>query len=259
MVRRFAALFDAHVGFESKGGHKKPLHDPRALDVAMQFLEDFKPHDVILGGDILDCGAISHHNKGKARKTEGFRLLSDAKECRRLVIDPIEKLVPRGGTLVYLTGNHEDWIEDLLDEQPALEGMVNIQDLLGLGDKWQVVEQGRGVTYNKLYFCHGDTVKGGEHVAKNAVISYERNIRFGHHHTYQVYTKTSPVDAEVAKTGVAVPCLCSKDVGYMERIPNKWVQGFEWGYIEEGGAFEDHIAVIIRGRTVVSGHVYEGR
>lgn len=259
MIRRFAALFDAHVGWESKGGHKKPLHDPKALDVTMQFLADFKPHDVILGGDILDCGAISHHNKGKARKTEGFRLLADAAECRRLILDPIESLLPRDGRRVYLVGNHEDWIEDLLDEQPGLEDVVSVQKLLGLGPKWEVVEQGRGIQYHKLYFVHGDTVKGGEHVAKNAVQNYERNIRFGHHHTLQKYTKTSPIDAEVAKTGMAIPCLCQKDVGYMERIPNKWVQGFEWGYVDDqGGPFEDNVAVIIRGRAVIGGKLYTG-
>lgn len=260
MVRRFAALYDTHVGYETVGGHKKPLHDPKALDIVMQFLGDFKPHDVILGGDNLDCGAIArHHNKGKPRKTEGFRLLRDAEECQRLVVKPIEAMLPKDGRRVYIKGNHEDWIEDLLDMDPALEGLIDLRKMLDLGSKWEVIEQGRGVQYHKLYFLHGDTIKGGEHVAKSGVVNYERNVRFGHHHTYQVYTKTSPIDAEVAKTGVAVPCLCSKDVGYMERLPNRWVQGFTYGWIDEdSGAFSDQVAVIIRGKAVINGKIYQG-
>jgi hypothetical protein len=251
---------DTHWGYESKGGHKKPLHDPKALSCMLQFAADFKPHDVILGGDILDCGPIArHHNKGKPRKTEGFRLLRDAEECRENIINPLQSLVPRDGQLSYIVGNHEDWIEDLLDEDPALEGLVNIRKLLNLGTRWNVIEQGRGIQYHKLYFLHGDTIKGGEHCAKAGVLNYERNVRFGHFHTLQQYTKTSPIDAEVAKTGVAIPCLCSKDVGYMERIPNKWVQGFEWGYVDDGGGpFEDHVAIIIRGNAVINGKLYRG-
>lgn len=259
MIKRFAALYDAHIGYESVGGHKKPLHDPRALSIALQFLEDFKPHDLILGGDILDCGAIAyHHNKGKPRKTEGFRLQRDAEECRNLLLNPLEKLLPSSGAKIYLTGNHESWIDDMLDSDPALEGLISVQTLLNL-KKWTLIEQGRGYQYHKLYFLHGDTVKGGENCAKKAVLDYERNVRFGHYHTMQTFTKTSPVDAEVAKTGVAVPCLCSKDVGYMERIPNRWVQGFLYGWIdEESGVFSDQVAVIIRGKAIINGKVYAG-
>jgi hypothetical protein len=91
------------------------------------------------------------------------------------------------------------------------------------------------------------------------VTNYERNIRFGHFHTAQLFTKTSPLDAEVAKTGMAVPCLCSKDVGYMERIPNKWVQGFSYGTVDTAtGVFEDNVAVIIRGRAIIAGKSYRG-
>lgn len=258
MIRRFMFVTDTHWGYETVGGHKRPLHDPRAVNVMLQFAEQFKPHDLILGGDILDCGVISHHNKGRVRKTEGFRLLRDAEQCHTNIIQPLEQLLPREGVKAFIIGNHCDWIQDLLDEQPGLEGLVDVRTLLKLG-KWGVIEQGHGFQYHKLYFLHGDTIKGGEHVAKSGVVNYERNIRFGHHHTFQTYTKTSPIDAEVAKTGVAVPCLCSKDVGYMERIPNRWVQGFLYGWVdEESGVFSDQVAVIIRGKAVINGKLYTG-
>lgn len=255
-VRRFAAVFDIHWGYETKGGHKRPLHDPKAWATTLKFLQDFKPQDFFFGGDILDCGAIArHHNKGKPRKTEGFRLLRDAEECRQEVIGPVEELLPRDGEKVYLVGNHEDWIEDLLDEDPALEGLVSIKSLLKL-EKWEVIPQGGWKHYHKLCFLHGDTVTGGEHVAKSGVINYEKNVRFGHHHTYQAYTKTSPLDVKLPKTGIAVPCLCSKDLGYMERRPNRWVQGFLWGNSVKNGPFSDHVAVIINGCLVANGKVY---
>lgn len=254
--RRFAAVFDLHRGNENVGGHKKPLHDPRAWETTLKFLSDFKPQDFFFGGDILDCGVISHHNKGKIRKTEEDRLMRDAEECRREVIRPIEALLPKDGQKVYIVGNHEDWLDDFVDEHPALEGLMDISTLLKL-DKWKVIPNGRGVDYGRLHFLHGDTVGGGDACAKNGVVNYERNVRFGHHHTYQVYTKTSPIDRELPHTGIAVPCLCSKDVGYMGRKPHKWVQGFEWGYMADKGPFSDNIAVIINGGVFINGKKYQ--
>lgn len=256
-IRRFAAVWDTHYGYETVGGHKKPFHDLKAWGAVMAFLADFKPQDFFFGGDILDCGAISHHNHGQPRKTEGFRLLRDAEECVAAMIKPVEALLPRDGRRSFLEGNHEAWIEQLLDRDPALEGLVDIRKLLAL-DRWDVVPQGGGVSYGKLYLLHGDTVTGGEHCAKKAVLDYERNVRFGHHHTYQTFTKTSPIDTKLPKTGIAVPCLCTKDVGYNRRRPNRWVQGLLWGYMTEHGPFADYVSVIVNGTMIANGKVYKG-
>ena len=257
MIERFIATFDFHFGWERKGGHKVPLHDPKAWAAVMAFAADFKPHTWIHGGDMLDCGAISHHHKGKPGQTEGLRLLADANDGRKVFIEPVEKIVGRNGKLIYIVGNHEDWLTDLTDEMPALEGIVDIGTLLHL-DKWKIIPQGGLFKLGRLCFVHGDTVKGGEHVAKAAVINYEESIRFGHHHTFQTYTKTSPIQNKLAKTGVAVPCLCSKDPKYSEGAPNRWVQGFLYGYIHDGGFYHDYVAVIIDGQTTIHGKVYSG-
>src|SRR5688572_23047963 len=138
-MQKFIALYDLHWGYERKGGHKVPLHDQKALNVALEFAKDFKPDHVILGGDILDCGSISHHNHGKPGAVEGFRLLGDAKELRDALIAPMETLKPK--SLTYITGNHEDWLTDLVEQIPALEGIVDVGAVLKL-DKWKIIPQG---------------------------------------------------------------------------------------------------------------------
>lgn len=255
-MEKFVALFDAHVGYEKDGSkHRVALHDDKAISVAMQFISDFKPDHVVLGGDILDCGAVSHHVKGKAGKVEGLRLLSDAEECRSTIISPIESMVK--GRLIYHVGNHEDWLNDLTDEVPALEGICDIKSLLKL-KKWELVQQGGSSKLGKIHFVHGDTVKGGQYPANWAVSAYERNIRFGHHHTFQMATKTTPVDAN-GHTGIAVPCLCRKGPHYGESKPNKWMQGFLWGYVNgPDGCFNDYVTVIVNGKAIINGHCYKG-
>lgn len=256
-MERFVALFDSHWGFERNASrHKVALHDEKAISVAMQFIQDFKPDHVVLGGDILDCGAISHHRQGKSGQLEGLRLLADAKDCRETIIEPIEKLKPK--SLTYIIGNHEDWLNDVVDEMPALEGIVDIKALLRLNSKWKMIPQGEAHKLGKLTFIHGDQLKGGEHVAKYAVVAYERNVRFGHHHTFQVFAKTSAVDVN-GHTGVSVPCLCRKNPRYGEGAPNRWMQGFLWGYIGgPDGIFNDFVSVIVSGKALVNGKLYKG-
>lgn len=257
VMQKFIALYDLHWGYERRSGHRVALHDTKALSVALQFARDFKPDHVILGGDILDCGAVSHHNHGKPGAVEGLKLRADALELREALIKPLEGLRPR--SLTYMVGNHEDWLTDLELQVPALEGLIDLRSILALSAKWNVLPQGESHRLGKLVFIHGDQVKGGEHSAKWATAAFEANVRFGHHHTYQVYTKTSALDAN-GHTGVAVPCLCRKNPLYGEGSPNRWMQGFLWGYVGgPGGSFNDYVSIIINGVATINGKVYAAR
>ena len=256
-MEKFVALFDAHWGFERKNGHKRSLHDEKAISVAMQFIKDYKPDHIILGGDILDCGAISHHNHGKPGAVEGFRLVSDAKELRAAIIEPLERLKPK--SLTYIIGNHEDWLTDLEEQIPALEGIIDIRSVLSLGEQWTVIPQGGYHRLGKLVFVHGDTIKGGEHHAKWGAFAYEGNVRFGHFHTYQAYTKLSALEGN-GHTSIAVPCLCHKLPKYGNGAPNKWMQGFLYGAVNgPAGSFGDSVAIIVNGRAVINSKVYEAK
>lgn len=255
-MERFVGLWDLHYGYERKGGHKVPCHDQRALNVALEFMEDFKPHHTILGGDMLDCKSVSHHTKGKPGQVEGLRLLGDAQELRSSLITPVEQLTKE--RLVYHYGNHEKWLLDLVDEVPALEGVIEPENLLKLGKRWEVVEVGGVSRLGKLTFVHGDTIKGGQNPALVGVTNYERNLRFGHYHTFAVATKTTPVDAN-GHTGIAVPCLCRNGQRYGGGAPNKWVQGFLWGYVGcDDSTFNDYVTVIVNGRATINGRQYKG-
>lgn len=255
-MKKFIFATDFHYGFERRSGHKKPLHDEKAIAAMLKFAADFRPDVFILGGDVIDAGCISHHNSGKPGLTEGLRLIDDVAGAHKKIIQPIEELKP--SQMVYITGNHCAWLDQLTDVMPALQGIVNLKALLKL-DKWTVVPQGGVFNLGKLTFMHGDTVSGGEHIAKAAVINYERSVRFGHYHTFQTYTKNSPLDSKQAKTGIAVPCLCRKGPGYGKGKPNKWVNGFLWGYVAPDGSFNDYVSIIHEGRfTGPTGKVYKG-
>lgn len=249
---RYVFITDLHYGYERAGGKTLPLHDPRALDVTLQAVSDLHPDVIILGGDILDCGAIAHWNDGSPRSVEGLRLHRDMEECRERFIEPLEGIAK---TLVYIKGNHERFVEDLLDKHPGLEGALSIEKGLQLkAGGWRIVPVGGHYNLHKLVFVHGDQIRGTARPSKWAVEAYEKNIRFGHFHRYEATSKISALDNQ-SKTGISVPCLMKRSPAYQGGAPNRWQQGFLWGD-SHSNAFWDSVAIIVNGKVQVGETLY---
>lgn len=254
-MHKFIALFDLHYGKERKNGHVRNIHELGALEGVLKFAKDFKPQTVILGGDFMDCGPVSHHLDGKAGALEGLRLMRDYEGARKEVVLPLESLGAK--RLVYHIGNHEDWIGQLMERIPALEGMLDVQKGLQLGREWEVIPQGGVSRIGKLHFMHGDTIRSKANPAKVAVETYERSIRFGHFHKFSAFTKVSALDLRDVRTGVGVPGLCRRDPFYGKGAPNGHALGFLWGYVNEDGTFNDYVTFISKNRFIAEGKEYK--
>lgn len=229
----------------------------RAIAPIFQFMEDWQPSAFVFGGDQLDLGEISHWNKSRRLSMEGLRLIDTIQGFHREVMTEVEQRLPQDATKIFHLGNHEDWLLDLVEENPALEGIIDLDQQLHLtAQRWKMIPQGKVSRLGKLFFAHGDQIKGGEHVAKAAVTHFQRSIRFGHHHTYQAFTNTSALDARDVHTGVSVPCLCRRDLKYGEGKPNRWVNGFLWGTIFPDGSFTDQVTLIVDGKFSANGKTY---
>ena len=255
----FVALYDIHHGMEDRRGRKEAAHDAKLLDAVGQFVGDFKPKLVVLGGDNLNCAPVSHWLKDNKRAREGMRWAKELEAFDQEFFSPLNDALPRGTRKVWLDGNHEAWVEQLLDKRPELEGLLHHRDELSLARRgWEYYAQGDIVREGHLYFIHGDTVSGGEHVAKSAVLQYDVNIRFGHFHTFQTYTRVSAAQQRERKTGVSVPCLGRLNPSYLKDKPTKWIQGFQFGWINPNGTFADYTAIATDGRFTVNGKTYKG-
>jgi hypothetical protein len=240
----------------------------------LEFAKDFKPDVWIEGGDDLDCGPVSHWLKDKKRSTEGLRMRRDIDEYNAQVLQPIDEImgnrelpdwarrkrIVKGGRKKKLRGNHEAWIDQLVDREPGLEGLLDLPALLNFESRgWEYFDSGDVVDIGKISFTHGDTIPGGgENFAKAAVMAFGKSVRVGHHHTHQVFTKHSPVDATDVHSGVGVPALCHKAPSYGKKTPNKWALGFNYGYVFEDGTFNDYVPIISNGRVAINGKVYRG-
>jgi hypothetical protein len=121
-VKRFISLFDIHF----------PHVDWGTLRAALDFMSRERVDGIILGGDNLDCGPISRHNKNKPLHKPRGQMKKDLDGFNAKVLRPIEKLLPKGAARIWLTGNHEDWAEQLIEEMPELEGLLDFPVYLHL-------------------------------------------------------------------------------------------------------------------------------
>jgi len=227
------------------------IHVPYNIDLrgVIKFLADEKPDKLILGGDIMNVDSLSHWSLagGKRLTLEGKRF---QKECDVMgeLLDELREAVGEGCEIVYLEGNHEDWVNQYIEQHPEMEGIINIPLMLELEErniKWiPYKDKNNYYKVGKLYYTHGEYVNK-YHSAK-MLQAWNCNIRYGHLHTHQVATKTSKKSIGDTHKAISIPCLC-KDGDYLQGKSNSWMQGFHIAYIKPNGNFIEYVIPIIQG------------
>ena len=258
---RFVVGYDAHIGYDTSYGpsgrsRRVPSHDERALRVFLRFVRAFSPEVLVLGGDQLNLQGVSRHTSGKNLEREAHRLIEDYELLDRLLIRPIDDIGPR--YKFWHNGNHEDWLLEIINSNPALEGIIMPSEYLGLESRGWVVKGSDEVTrIGKVSIMHGSSRRSKRNPAREYVDIFRQNIRFGHYHTFQAESDIRPHDSRDYHTGVSVPCLCRRDLSYMRGLPTRSIQGFLAGEADpRTGIFNDFVLVINNHRLVWGGMVY---
>lgn len=259
MNTRFVALGDTHYGYERTGINNKlkPIHNQRCIDGVIEFCHDYQPDQLNFVGDGLDCSPISHWSRSKKRSMEGLRLLQDIEGFNKSIITPLDQALPPTCKKIFVEGNHEYWLRMVLEDYPALDGILDLEKFLKFGERgWAFLPMGSAIRMGKWFGIHGENLGNSEAIGKKAVNDYERSIRVWHNHTYQAYTKRTSVDLSEVKNGVSVPGLCDRAPGYGKKAPNRWAHGFCWGEVYGSGYFTDHVTVITEAGFKIFGKLY---
>lgn len=241
---KFVAIPDCHI----------PDHDQKALSVALQIHKWYQPDETIILGDFLGCDSISHWNRKKIQTREGLRLAKEFKVGND-ILDTLQEYSPK---ITYLEGNHEFWARDLIDEQPELEGLVDIAAGLKLDE--------RGIKYlpyntcyklGKLSFTHG--LYTCQHHAKKHVESFGCSIVYGHLHDVQMHIKVSPIDVDDKHLGLSLGCLAKKNPLFMRNRPSNWVHCVGIGTVRTDGTFNIDPVIISNGVATYAGRTFRAK
>lgn len=245
---KFIAWPDTHI----------PQEDKRAVSCALKILQWYQPHTVIVLGDFLDCAPVSHWLKDKNKTKEGLRLKDDFAAGNKLLDRITTSSVEH---LVYLEGNHEDWIYDAIDKNPELDGLINLEVGLKFDDRRKNIDlthlrYGKCWNLGKLWFTHG--IYTGINHARKHVESYGRSIVYGHLHDVQLHVKVSPIDIEDKHLGLSLGCLADKNPRFMENRPNNWVHCVGVGSVRSDGTFNIDPVMISNGIATYAGKTFHG-
>lgn len=240
---KIIALYDTHIGFDYKGNANHINLNP-----IFRFIRDFKPDQIILGGDMHDWTPASHWIANQSIQLDGQNIQRCFKELHQYLLSPLKCVMPKHTKIKYLIGNHEDWLEQTMLLNRNGLGYWRLEDNIDL-KKYNMNLFPFNYAYSpNKYFCYIHGVFTIQHHAKKTVETYRKSVFYGHVHDIQTYTAVSPIDVGDFYKGASVGCLCKLNPSYAHNKPNRWVNGFHFCHVDDKtGYFHDTQIVIVKG------------
>lgn len=251
-IRTAIAVYDLHY----------PQYHKPTFKAICEYLKENKPDVFIFGGDQFHFDCISHHTKATPIFRTRRSYINDIEGFDENILQVIEKLLPRGCEKVWIIGNHEDWEQDLINEQPELEDAIGHVRLMRLIERgWKVIPLGHCYRLGKLNVIHGETLTGignqaGMYPSRKAVELYAGNVLAGHTHAPQSFTKVSPVEHTNKWQGHIAPIAGNVNPSYLRNRPTAWLNGFVRIDVMENGQFNLYPIVVVGGQFAFGGKLY---
>ncbi len=230
--------------------------DPYALNCFLEVLFLSKPHILIIMGDFLDAGGISHW---PANSLEPQRFVPEGLQGRELIA-LIRMMLP-DTEIIYLEGNHEDWINQFLrhgtnpqlfDELYKLGLDITLSKILELEKhKVKLFHMNKLVRIGKLTVTHG--LYTGNNHAKKHLEGVKSSILYGHCHDTKAFIETSIEGPVVAQS---LGTLARLDPSFLRGLLNNWEHAFGDIYFFRDGSFSHTVPKIKDGKTVIDGKIY---
>lgn len=213
-LEKSVVIGDLHIPFESKPAVKKVL----------QFIQYFKPDNIFINGDIIDCLDISRFDKPLERHQN---LAEEIEEARYFLLQLRSIAIKSRIFLIF--GNHEFRLQSYLSrnarELYGLKGLT-LEEQLGCKeldiDVYNNNTKENYYQYGKLLIGHFNKVnKYSGMTAKNLLEDKGMSVIQGHTHRLgSSYKRT--YDGQ--KGGWEGGCLCDLNPQYVN-MPN-WQTGF---------------------------------
>ncbi len=253
-VKRYLAGFDLHY----------PKVDWPTFRAMLSFMEQNQIDGFIFGGDQLDNQEVSPYTKGLAKlRIEAGTLTENAKGFNDRCLTEIEKRLAKNADKIYIEGNHDDWITQMVNHQPELDGLQTYEYLDLAARGWKHIECGKHWKKGKLTVIHGDTLSGVGNQnpagpAKKALDAYAANVLFGHFHAPSMATKLLPFDDSEKWQAWVSPILGDTNPAYLRNKPTAWLTGFTVIEFMENGRFNVYLINVFDGEFAFGGKVYRG-
>jgi len=245
-----------------------PHIDKPSVNAVFQFTKWFKPHAINIVGDAMNMDAVNHWKIGKGAKKyfEGKRLVKEYEDFDNEILIPLEQILPEDCEKTFMGGNHEEWINVILEKMPQFIGLIEVESRLKLKQRgwewipWIDIDEEKGIygrgmkQYGKLLVFHGQYVN--KYHSHKTVDTFSKSCAYAHTHDIQMYTKVTIDDQKSFHTAQSIGCLCNRSPEFLKGGMNRWVNAFGILYIREDGNYNLYVPIIIDGKFCFEGKVW---
>jgi len=232
-----------------------PEENKEAVNCVLKVMTDIKFDGILNLGDFLDLSCISHWNKNKRKTVEGKRLKADFILGNSL-LDEFDKRLPKGADKRFYLGNHCEWLDDLIEDTPALDGIFDVDSGLHLSQRgYKVFPYNHIDRIGRLCITHG--MYANTNTVKKHLDELKVNILIGHGHQIE-QRMASSMAREISLAGYEVGCLTNLDPDYAKHRANCHTHGFAIVHFYDNGFFDVNLVRIIKGKCIVWGKEYNG-
>lgn len=229
--------------------------DERAESCALQAIGIVKPDVGVHIGDLGEWNSVSHWRWSRQRRPPLQYVLDELKEESEHVnkgLDRIDSEFKSAGTkeLHLIEGNHELWVDNLVEENHHLKKDWAPENLLHLKERgWKYHKYGKYIPFGKLNLYHGGHYTGVAHARAHA-LNLSASVMYGHTHDALSY--------RIQKLGGwhgawSVGCISDMDKPFLKGRPTNWSHNLAIVHLEKDGKFHVEIIDIIEGKCYVYG------
>jgi predicted phosphodiesterase len=236
---RLLVLSDVHL----------PFADNVALEAALKHGEQFKPHAILLNGDLLDFYQLSRFDKDPTMPKVSAEL-----EAGRQFWNHVRARFPRA-KLYFKLGNHDERFTTYIFQAAPL-----LADIPGIVNGWEepcgirankvtVIGDQRPIMAGKLMILHGHEKGKGiaspVNPARGAFLRLLTSVLEGHSHRQSEHDeRTGSGEIIVCRS---TGCLCGLAPAYAKF--NKWSHGAATVTVEKNGDYQVGLFRIINGKV----------
>lgn len=222
------------------------------LQTVCEFIRVFKPQVLVQLGDLMDYECLLGMQKRKYPSFDGKDFASLEREfqaCAK-ILTMFNAVAPKGCRKIFLKGNHEWRADDLIKKFPEFKSVFDIEKRLDFSG-WEVHPYLQKVKIGKLNIIHGEFF--GQSPVKKHLMTYQKNVVFGHTHAIGQETLSSPM-REIPIWGAMLGCITHLNADYMRNKSSRAEHGFGYGVWEEkSGDFDCRVVRIIKGHFWAEG------
>lgn len=237
---------------------------PAAAAAMLGDIHELNPHEIIIGGDLVDCGGFlaQHHTLGYVAETD-YSYEDDIATANGF-LDNLAEAAPRA-RIEYLEGNHENRVERWI----ITETLRHVKDARYLKELTAPATllhlQKRGIPYyarneihddcrqpgfirrGKCFFVH--ELSSSANAANDALRKVAGNVVFFHTHRADSAIGFRPGIGDIGAWNPG--CLCEPRPMWQHTRPNDWTHGYAVQLVAPSGKFLHINVPIVQGESLL--------